>query len=112
MAIGSPNISLTGLVERKGRQVQESRRRRTAGACADPLAAQNDGVVLAGIDVIASAAGRLAAGALAAGVFKMSVSAIWPIAASHARKFGGRGAKALGVFPAVVLMLCASHWPR
>jgi hypothetical protein len=38
----------------------------------------------------------------------MSVSTIWPMAASHTRNFGTRGAKALGVLPAIVLLLCAS----
>jgi hypothetical protein len=38
----------------------------------------------------------------------MSISTTWPLAASHARKFGVRGAKALGVLPAIALLLCAS----
>jgi hypothetical protein len=54
------------------------------------------GIVLAGTDVIAFATMRLVAGAYAAGVFNMSVS------------FGRRGARALGMFPAVMLLLCAS----
>jgi len=38
----------------------------------------------------------------------MSASTIWPVAAKRSRKFGLRGVKAFGVFPAVVLLLCAS----
>jgi hypothetical protein len=38
----------------------------------------------------------------------MFVSTTWPMAASHARKLGLSGAKALGVLPAVVLLLGAS----
>jgi hypothetical protein len=37
-----------------------------------------------------------------------SCSATWPMAASHAQKFGLSGARALAVLPAIVLMLCAS----
>jgi hypothetical protein len=37
----------------------------------------------------------------------MSASMV-SVAASHSRKFGGRGRWAFGVFPAVVLLLCAS----
>jgi hypothetical protein len=38
----------------------------------------------------------------------MSVSMIWPSAGWPSRLLRGRGARAFGVFPAVVLMLCAS----
>lgn len=54
------------------------------------------GIVPAGTDVIAFAARRLAEGAYAAGEFDMSIS------------FGRSGARALGMLPAVMLLLCAS----
>jgi hypothetical protein len=38
----------------------------------------------------------------------MSVSSIWPIASGHLPSFRVRGARAIGVFPAVALLMCAS----
>src|SRR5882757_2502039 len=38
----------------------------------------------------------------------MSASMIWPIASGHRRPACARGARAFGVFPALVLLLCAS----
>jgi hypothetical protein len=38
----------------------------------------------------------------------MSVSTTWPMAPSHARIRGSRGVRALRLFPAIALLLCAS----
>jgi hypothetical protein len=42
------------------------------------------------------------------GEFEMSASLIWPVAPGHLRPFRARGFRALRVFPAIVLLLCAS----
>jgi hypothetical protein len=36
------------------------------------------------------------------------MSAIWPVVSGHSRYFSSRGAWAIGIFPAIVLLLCAS----
>jgi hypothetical protein len=36
------------------------------------------------------------------------MSAIWPVVSGHSRHFSTRGAWAIGIFPAIVLLLCAS----
>jgi hypothetical protein len=36
------------------------------------------------------------------------MSAIWPVVSGHSRHFSARGARAIGIFPAIVLLLCAS----
>jgi hypothetical protein len=36
------------------------------------------------------------------------MSAIWPVVSGHSRHFSARGAWAIGIFPAIVLLLCAS----
>src|SRR5258708_25304707 len=38
----------------------------------------------------------------------MPTSLIWPVLSGHSRPFRTRGARAFGVFPAIVLSLCAS----
>jgi hypothetical protein len=38
----------------------------------------------------------------------MSASMVWPLTRRPPRLLCGRGARAFGLFPAVVLMLCAS----
>src|ERR1700710_1472758 len=38
----------------------------------------------------------------------MSASMIWPVVSGHWRPTYARGARAFGVFPALVLLLCAS----
>jgi hypothetical protein len=38
----------------------------------------------------------------------MSASLIWPVVSGSQRRFRGRSASALGVFPAIVLLLCTS----
>jgi hypothetical protein len=38
----------------------------------------------------------------------MPTSLIWPVLSGHSRPFRTRGARAFGVFPAIVLLLCAS----
>src|SRR5258708_17070964 len=42
------------------------------------------------------------------GVFIMSASSIWPVLSGPSRSLHARRARALGVFPPVVLLLCTS----